>query len=403
VPIANWIAALYCEQTGATMHYAIGHPQPVRPKPELNLIIGGLGGGLLATLAGSLTALALARKNRRMPGTARPETPAPLPANGRDGQLALGLFLAGTLGTLVLMTISYRHELALIFGGLALALAFGFGVMGWRQRFGKFVVLTLGGVTGILVLVALAMVGFWIPAREQQVRSEMERALAEKAHIAAAIEKANAQQRSFGPVMERTQEPAYQGRKLLEWLSDVDYSRPAGLRAQANEAIRQMGTNVIPFLLADLGDGNPHQARYERQDLRSPDERAGQATWAFDALGPTARAAIPQLEQLLEITPGYVPSALAGIGRDALPSLLKALTNDVFWVRDNAAAAIANGIYQGKFSGQDAIGALPIALRNLSYTNATNSLFEANTRARAESLVKAIRSDPTLEAPESKR
>lgn len=168
-------------------------------------------------------------------------------------------------------------------------------------------------------------------------------------------------------------EPAYEGRKLLDWLSDIDYGQPVEKRARAKEAIEQMGTSAIPFLLVDLGDGNP-QARYERQDARSTDERARQATWAFDALGAAGQPAIPQLENLLAVTPGYVPSALAGIGRDALPTLLKALTNEVFWVRDNTAAAIANGIHQGKFTGHEAIAALPIALNGLSYTNATNSL-----------------------------
>lgn len=198
-------------------------------------------------------------------------------------------------------------------------------------------------------------------------------------------------------------EPASEGRTLLDWLSDIDYDQPAEKRARAQKAIKQMGTTAIPFLLVDLGASNPLQIKYERQDARSTDERARQATWAFDALGVSAKPAIPQLEELLEVTPGYVPSALAGIGRDALPTLLKALTNNVFWVRDNAAAAIANGIHQGKFNGHEAIAALPIALSNLSYTNATNSLYEANTRARAESLIQAIRSDPALEALESKR
>jgi HEAT repeat protein len=164
-----------------------------------------------------------------------------------------------------------------------------------------------------------------------------------------------------------------------------------------------MGTNVIPFLLRDLGGSNRLQIEYDQADSRSADERARHAVWAFDALGAAAKPAIPELEQLLEKTPGYVPSALAGIGRDALPSLLKALTNEVFWVRDNAAGALANGIHQGKFGGHEAISALPIALSNLSYTNATNSLYQANTRARAEALIQAIRSDPALEALESKR
>ena len=194
----------------------------------------------------------------------------------------------------------------------------------------------------------------------------------------------------------QVQEPSYEGRTLLEWLADVDYGRPEDKRAHAGKAIRQMGTNVIPFLLSDLGGGGSPLLKYSKPDTRSADERLRQAAWAFDALGPMGKLAIPQLEGLLETSPGYVPAALAGIGRDALPALLKALTNEVFWVRDNTAAALANAIYRDKFTGREAIAALPVALDNLTYSNATNSLYEANTRARAAALLEAIRSDPTL-------
>ncbi len=192
-------------------------------------------------------------------------------------------------------------------------------------------------------------------------------------------------------------EPSFQGRKLLDWLADVDYVRPVEVRVRAYEAVRQMGTNVIPYLLADLGDGNFSQLRYGRNDTRSPDERLGQATWAFDALGSAAKSAIPELEKLLAVSPGYVPSALAGIGRDALPELMQALTNDVFWVRDNATAALANGIYHEKFAGHEVAPVLPLVISNLIYTNATNTLFQNNTQFRAKDLLRAIRSDPLMQ------
>jgi hypothetical protein len=68
VPIANCIAALYCEQTGATMlDRAVARSRPVRPRPELNLIIGGLGGGFLALVAGSLTVLWLRGRSQKHP------------------------------------------------------------------------------------------------------------------------------------------------------------------------------------------------------------------------------------------------------------------------------------------------------------------------------------------------
>jgi tRNA A-37 threonylcarbamoyl transferase component Bud32 len=65
VPVANGIAQIYCEQSGATMLvYAVGPSRPVRPSPELTLLIGGLGGGLLAAVAGGLTVILLWQRKR---------------------------------------------------------------------------------------------------------------------------------------------------------------------------------------------------------------------------------------------------------------------------------------------------------------------------------------------------
>ena len=69
-------------------------------------------------------------------------------------------------------------------------------------------------------------------------------------------------------------EPSYQGRKLSEWLVDIDYGQPQNKRAKAGEAIRQMGVKTVPFLIADLADKHP-----------TNDHLYSQATWAFDALG----------------------------------------------------------------------------------------------------------------------
>src|SRR5207244_4134500 len=50
----------------------------------------------------------------------------------------------------------------------------------------------------------------------------------------------------------RSREPVYQGRPLSAWLEDLDYGRPSFRReavGQAEAAVRQIGTNAVPFLV----------------------------------------------------------------------------------------------------------------------------------------------------------
>ena len=199
-------------------------------------------------------------------------------------------------------------------------------------------------------------------------------------------------------------EPSYQGRSLSEWLPDVvpdQFGPPQVRQAKAAEAIRQMGTKTLPFLLNDLTfDPKLHHYRlhYLKPETGSADQRNSQATWAFDALGPLAKPAIPELDQLLEQNPGYVPGALVGIGRDALPDVFRALTNGSFFVRDNTAAYLANAIYAGRITPEEARPVLPLAVDDLSDSD-TNPTFRANTHWHGASLLGAIRLEPDLSVP----
>jgi RNA polymerase sigma factor (sigma-70 family) len=197
------------------------------------------------------------------------------------------------------------------------------------------------------------------------------------------------------------QEPSYQGRRLTAWLPDVVQNFGSGPAAQKREqagiAIRQMGVKTLPYLLADLGDER-YLAYLRQDDRRTSGERYAQAVWAFDALGPLGKPAISELVRIMANNPGYVPSALAGIGSEAVPELLEALTNQNFFVRDNAAAALGNAIFAEKISPEMASAAYPIALRNLSYTH-TNGLYQVNTRSRAASLLAALHQSPETTIP----
>ncbi|HEX4264075.1 MAG TPA: sigma-70 family RNA polymerase sigma factor [Verrucomicrobiae bacterium] len=182
-------------------------------------------------------------------------------------------------------------------------------------------------------------------------------------------------------------EPSYQGRRLSEWLLDADYGQPQDKRAKAYEAIRKMGAKTLPFLISDLTPGKT-----------AKDAGYRQATWGFDALGSIGKPAIPKLTKLLEENPGYVPIALANIGPEALPELFSALTNESFFVRDNTAAGLANAIFSGKITSDQASAAFSIALNNLTYTD-TNNLYQANTRSRAAWLLAALKQRPDLSVP----
>lgn len=204
-------------------------------------------------------------------------------------------------------------------------------------------------------------------------------------------------------------EPSYQGRSLLYWLADVapndsppDYGRPSAKQTRAIKAIRMMGTRTIPFLLADLGDKRFSHIHYAEPDKRTADERNGQAIWAFDALDSLGKPAIPELVKLLHENCGYAPEALAGIGPDAMPELMGALTNGEFWVRDNTAAALANALYRQKITPVEAQAAFPVALNNLANTS-TNLLdgisIRVNTRHRAAGLLGALHLNPDVSVP----
>ncbi len=200
-----------------------------------------------------------------------------------------------------------------------------------------------------------------------------------------------------------SREPSYNGRSLTEWQADLgdSLSQKGPKQIAAEEALRHMGTSALSCLLNDL-TFDPKLRRHHihtiRPDKRTADQRAGQAVRAFEVLGPLAKPAIPELARLLEQNPGYVPLALAGIGRDALPQLKQALTSSNFFVRDNTAAGLANAIFAERIAPADAEGVIPLAAKNLAYTD-SNTLFEVNTRFRAADLIRAIRLDPDISVP----
>ena len=136
-------------------------------------------------------------------------------------------------------------------------------------------------------------------------------------------------------------EPAYGGKKLSAWADELTAIRAdvshRGTRGQEHvKAIRAIGTNAIPWLLAQYRHGSVWQWRMNQLldkqhlvKLRFPDPDLGaiRATTGFIALGDAAEPGIPALLARVEAFPGYIPGALVGIGHPAVPALLQCLTN----------------------------------------------------------------------------
>lgn len=134
-------------------------------------------------------------------------------------------------------------------------------------------------------------------------------------------------------------EPSYAGRTLDSWLKDRDHD--GQFSQTAKDALRQMGTNLVSALFARL--------TFVRPPFGEPaNEINFNAAGAFIALGNEALPALPRLLDLMESTNRNIAlSAMIasfGTGSNALPFVLKGLTNQFADLRNAAASTFSEGI-----------------------------------------------------------
>lgn len=141
-------------------------------------------------------------------------------------------------------------------------------------------------------------------------------------------------------------EPSYAGKPLGEWLK----LRREGweLSPNAVEALRQMGTNVIPALLTRLTYRESVFGLYDS-------DVSMEAVGAFIALREDARPALPALAELMDSNEQELALrallATLGTGSNAVPCLMKGLTNRFPEVRSEAANYLT-GEWSAKFPEQ---------------------------------------------------
>jgi len=161
-------------------------------------------------------------------------------------------------------------------------------------------------------------------------------------------------------------EPVYGGKPLSYWLEGFDArdsyltyssSNAVPTRAGANDALLQMGTNAIPFLLRMLQAPNPSfkdrlwlfaQKQHFVKIPYAPKHLNGNAYHAFCFLGPKACSAVPQLIEMLEgndsaTVQTAVPVIFGEIGPSAaaaVPVLVKKTAHTNLVVRADAIYAL---------------------------------------------------------------
>jgi hypothetical protein len=151
-------------------------------------------------------------------------------------------------------------------------------------------------------------------------------------------------------------EPAYDGTRLSAWLDQLCALDSPHQRTQGTtqiQAVRAIGTNAIPWLLQEYRHTGSvwtwrlnqllNQQHLLKYRFRDANDRLYRATVGFRALGQMAEPAISDLLAMVEVYPGYVPGALAGIGRPAVPALQQCLTNMTLYTNSLGSYAIIPG------------------------------------------------------------
>src|SRR6266498_3141912 len=131
----------------------------------------------------------------------------------------------------------------------------------------------------------------------------------------------------------RPREPAYQGKRLTQWLDEYNQAGAWDKIGPVSEAIRAMGTNSLPFLLAHIKHREsaikykltplfrklhflkgPLYLRYPYRDT---------SILALYALGSNAAPILPELSKLFEDDPTYGRLSFLAIGTNSMPTLTK--------------------------------------------------------------------------------
>ncbi|MGA2603749.1 MAG: HEAT repeat domain-containing protein [Verrucomicrobiia bacterium] len=188
-------------------------------------------------------------------------------------------------------------------------------------------------------------------------------------------------------ITSRKPEPTYEGHSLSYWvLRDDAYHERSGERRQAEQAIRHIGTNALPFLLKWVQNERPawrseaidFARRLPTWTLANWMERnqsetfANNSSGALSALGEQATPILPELLRLLANSPTMsstalrISSVLPAIGTNALPALISAIEDPAFSANRGYVLMAIRDIHPPPAA---AAAAVPVLIHCLSESN----------------------------------
>jgi HEAT repeat protein len=207
---------------------------------------------------------------------------------------------------------------------------------------------------------------------------------------------------TIGVLATRPREPSYHGRSLSSWLKSLNRHPPED--ADARNAIRQMGSNAIPYLLSWIQDDDPMPKGTLFNALSKaappfcsnwfwpdvPQDRANNAVRAFAAVGSGADTAVPELNRLLRDPRHSAAAIRAGealgyLGERGVDPLASALLSQDPNVRDCA-------IYGTRKLGIAARPVVPTLIAILSRQ-------DSNAASAAAQTLSVLRLEPNLVVP----
>ncbi len=192
------------------------------------------------------------------------------------------------------------------------------------------------------------------------------------------------------------EDPSYNGKSVSVWVAQLGFKQSQEVRDQAEEAVRQIGTNSLPFLLRELRVLGQAQRTDRTNFYNTPAmvDRMMNVRSAFKTLGSTAKPAIPELMKLLNdgLLPDSAAHSLIQIDPQiASVALVKALTNKDHHV----SCAAANNLYSVATNAEMAV---PVLLQTLN-DRSPDTNGSRNLRAFSANALGAIGKAPEKTVP----